>query len=574
MTTNLGRREFLGTSAAAVAGLALAGPAARAQDGLPPLRVRRNLGTLDPTRPDDQKVIDQYTQGVNLLKQRSAADWNDPRGWAVQAGLHTARCQHGSWWFFPWHRAYLYYFERMIQDAIGDPAFALPYWDWTDSTQLALPAAFRNPSSPLFDNLRVGTVNDGSDQLDWSFYDQDFGGLLNFVLNRPAFVPAFGSPQAAGFPGLERAHGPDLGHGDVEGGPHDTVHVWIGGVGPDGRGARDMGNPTFAALDPIFWLHHCNIDRLWTRWRLQDPANHLNPTDPTWGGQPFEFLRPDGQAESIAVGQVVDSRAAPLNYRYDDEPAPAPLLAVVPAFAAAPLRRTIMAMHPPAGDPGPAVHPHPDPHPLGGATLATVAPRFEVGSEPVTVSLQFAAPARATVAMAMIPRPANVAPEAHPRLLLAIEGIEFEGKAAGLVAVYLNAPKIEGDAHPDKGHAVGTFTFFAGHHHGAPAHQPALAPAPGAVAPPPPPPPPQAQPQPPPPGVAPAAAPAADAPRTQISRVFDVTEVVRKLRAAGKWDDNQLRVTLVQRPLHGKRRDIEGKVSFARATLITGGASR
>ena len=71
-----------------------------------------------------------------------------PRGWAVQAGIHTYRCQHGNWWFLPWHRAYLYYFERLIQDAIGDPTFALPYWDWTDSSQLTLPAPFRDPNSP------------------------------------------------------------------------------------------------------------------------------------------------------------------------------------------------------------------------------------------------------------------------------------------------------------------------------------------------------------------------------------------------------------------------------------------
>lgn len=45
-----------------------------------------------------------------------------------------------------------------------------------------------------------------------------------------------------------------------------------------------MGDPVTAALDPIFWLHHANIDRLWEVW-LGDNAEHVNPTDAKWPGQ-------------------------------------------------------------------------------------------------------------------------------------------------------------------------------------------------------------------------------------------------------------------------------------------------
>jgi tyrosinase len=524
------RREFL-EIAAATAGLAILGatPGARAQP--PALRVRRNLGKLDLNNPQDKKVLDQYTQGVRVLRRRSAANRNDQRGWDVQAGLHTYRCQHGDWWFLPWHRAYLYYFERMIQDAIGDPTFALPYWDWTDSSQLTLPAPFRDANSPLYDANRLPFVNDGSAQLDWSFYDQNFGGILNYVLDLTNFVPSFGSPAEGSSPGLERAHGQDLGHGDFEGGPHDSVHVWVAG-----GGRRDMGDPTFAALDPIFWLHHGNIDRLWSRWLARDPG-HLNPTSTTWRNQRFQFVNTSGQGELITVSQVLDTRSAPLNYRYDDEPAQPNLVAQAPAPQP---RREVFMMTQPAGGEAAAT--------AGIETLTTAEPRFEVGTEPFTIALKVPPSSHARIVQALAAPPRGAAPAAQPRLLLVVEGIAFEDDASGVVEVFLNAPKAEGDRWPDQVHAVGTFTLFADH-----AHEPA-------------------------PGAGARAggghqmtenAPPTDISSRRITRVFDVTETIRRLRAAGHWNESEIRVTLLRRSLHPGKRPVEGKVTFSRATIRT-----
>lgn len=502
------RRQFLGSTAGVAAGLAAFGTVSEATAKMQAVRVRRNLGTLDLTQPADRQVLDQYTAGVQVLRQRSAANWNDPRGWAVQAGLHTYRCQHGNWWFFPWHRAYLYAFERMIQDAVGDPTFALPYWDWTDSNQLTLPAAFRDPNSPLYDANRRAEVNAGTSQLDWSYYDTYFGGVLNFILTRSTFLPSFGSPAAASFPGLERSHGTEYAHGDVEGGPHDTVHVWVAG-----GGQLDMGNPVYAALDPIFWIHHCNLDRLWSRWRAADVANHLNPATPDWVNQQLQFLRPDGQAELTTVSQLLNSWNAPLGYRYDDEPAPPPAMAMAPAMAP----RMEARMNLPAPQP---------------ASLAVAELRFEVKQKPLTVSLKLTPPSHTAVVRAVTAAPVAPAPEARPRVLLVVEGITFEDQASGIVEVYLNAPQVEQGAQAPKGHAVGTFSFFAGH---------PPAPAGGGHA---------------------MAAPTA---HPRFSRAFDITETVRALQAAGTWNPNEIQVSLVRRPFD--RAVPAGKVTFSRAEL-------
>jgi tyrosinase len=80
-----------------------------------------------------------------------------------------------------------------------------------------------------------------------------------------------------------------------------------------------MGSFNTAALDPIFWLHHANIDRLWTVWRRRK-AGHLDPTEAGWlTNLSFEFHDATGQEVSFTSSQVVDTTVPLLSYRYEDE---------------------------------------------------------------------------------------------------------------------------------------------------------------------------------------------------------------------------------------------------------------
>jgi hypothetical protein len=64
------------------------------------------------------------------------------------AQMVWATCEHGDDSnFFGWHRMYLYYFERVLRWAANDDTLRLPYWDYTDSTQEAMPAAFQDVAS-------------------------------------------------------------------------------------------------------------------------------------------------------------------------------------------------------------------------------------------------------------------------------------------------------------------------------------------------------------------------------------------------------------------------------------------
>ena len=140
--------------------------------------------------------------------------------------------------------------------------------------------------------------------------DPDFAG-----------VASGGSP---GFGGVDTGfeHGGRV-HGGIETQPHDWVHGLVGGSDPQNQQIPGlMSDPDTAGLDPIFWLHHANIDRLWEVWR-RNPSTHVNPTDVDWikgpanvGGRIFSMPMPDGNRWDYTPGDMAD--LAQLDYTYDD----------------------------------------------------------------------------------------------------------------------------------------------------------------------------------------------------------------------------------------------------------------
>jgi tyrosinase len=134
--------------------------------------------------------------------------------------------------FLPWHRMFVYYFERICRSVLEDPTFTLPYWNYTSGSGV-MPALFRNPASPLFSATRNAGPNQGRSigplSADQALAIADF--------TRPGDINGFSET--------------------LDEDPHGSVHVAVG------NRTRGMGTVPWAAQDPIFWVHHCNIDRLW-----------------------------------------------------------------------------------------------------------------------------------------------------------------------------------------------------------------------------------------------------------------------------------------------------------------------
>jgi tyrosinase len=252
------------------------------------------------------------------------------------------QCQHGSWYFLPWHRGYLIAFEAIIREAVvglGGPAdWALPYWNYFKPNQDGLPPAFgsadwpdRNGDNPLFVNQRYGPNNDGDIFVPLAAVNMNALGDPDFTGVASGGSPGFGGVHT----GFE--HGGRT-HGAVESQPHDWVHGLVGGqLSPQEPGL--MSDPDTAGLDPIFWLHHANIDRLWEVWR-QNSTTHVDPSDVNWingpasiGEHAFILPMPDGQSWTYTPGEMSD--LSKLGYDYDDvspPPGPSPMVARLQRF--------------------------------------------------------------------------------------------------------------------------------------------------------------------------------------------------------------------------------------------------
>lgn len=315
----LSRRGFLTTSAlgALFASLPVELSELLAQPFDVPV-VRRNINADDDA---SRKAREDYRAAVAVLKWRPP---HDPTSWIFQANIHGYppgdferifpdegipglpfdefqrrralavqtwfTCKHGPPAFLPWHRVYLFFFERLLGAAINTPDFALPYWDWFETR--SLPIAFREPivgsqfGNALYSWERNPNINDLDPNSVRRLTDFEVSAAF---LSEPGLDGRLASPA----PGM----GPVL-----EDNPHGAVHIFVGtGLG--------MGVFEFAARDPAFWCHHCNIDRMWESWLLD--SNHRNPNDRTnpgiiaWLDTPSTFVNVDGNAITLTAEQVL-----------------------------------------------------------------------------------------------------------------------------------------------------------------------------------------------------------------------------------------------------------------------------
>jgi tyrosinase len=254
---------------------------------------RRSVRGMTANDPD----LAAYRRAVAAMKALPASD---PRNWNRFADIHRDFCPHANWYFLPWHRAYLLALERICRDLSGKADFALPYWDWT--AQRSLPPAFTagNPQSNPLNHRRPGG--------DFTLADDMVGAaVIARVLASPDFE-AFGSarPRGQNSAGAQwqRREGAKT---EFEFNPHDGVHATVGG---------DMARVATAARDPIFYLHHSNVDRIWATWNAR--GNNNSP-EANWRNFSFNdnFVNPDGTRSSAAVDELQSTPA--LGYRYDGE---------------------------------------------------------------------------------------------------------------------------------------------------------------------------------------------------------------------------------------------------------------
>ncbi len=325
------------------------------------LKQRMNIDCMDDTQLDKLRYAFRELYELNKWPE-------DARSYNNLALIHQNHCQHGWERFLPWHRIYLYEFEQALQDHCPD--VTLPYWDWTmpgykpetPEQGWIIPKSFqaRLTKKSLVFLEAHGFPPDAIDKLGKGMLGHEYVSPHQFFAavtdaigaeyvtgdHRKRFIDALLDANSLWYPLRYPAeyhdgqgnttintvihyHYPtaedieqilslrtfrDFGGGSsyddafgfIDQNPHNTLHIWTGGMNPDTPPANapqdrnksvkvvgrrfhtrddmysqpdlgDMFSNLTASYDPVFWPIHSNVDRLWAEWQQLHPNS--NPVD-------------------------------------------------------------------------------------------------------------------------------------------------------------------------------------------------------------------------------------------------------------------------------------------------------
>jgi tyrosinase len=350
-----------------------------------------------------------FTKGSTTKSAEIARLYPEPSAWRDLAVAMWNTCQAHSRgqvedYFLPWHRMFVYFFESIVRAVAEDDTFTLPYWNYSTcdaALRGVLPTEFRLPDDPLYEPLFVDKrnpgVNDGV-----PIQEGEPGDPLSLDALEECIYESDDAVQ-----GFNLA---------LDSGLHGNIHVLVGG-------SQNMGAVPWAAGDPIFWMHHCNIDRLWASWNA---GGRQNLADPDFLAQTFVFADADGQRVVAKIGDFL--AIAPLGYAYDHlEPVP----------PCPPAEETLEPLVLHAASAGPIR--------LGQrATAVALASPPGAESEPLAVRVEQV--------------------EEDRRLLLVLRGLATQLQPGVLYHVYLQLPA-GADGQPAEEHLVGSINFFDAEEH-------------------------------------------------------------------------------------------------------------
>jgi tyrosinase len=249
------------------------------------LTLRSSIEGLEGVPNGLDALRDAYSKMQQLTDNRGWTYWASIHGFNQYLCWHHGRVGMGDQLpydlFLPWHRAYLLYFEHTFRDQ--NDAAALPWWDWTsdNSHNVGIPNSYS-----------VAQVNGNDNPLasgPMSAIPPDDARQTQRAPDDPGNLPTPDQVQA--LMGLGNFVDFSNQLQDI----HDNIHGWVGG---------DMGVVATSAFDPIFWSHHCMIDRVWYLWQLQNGINNI----------PADYLDKALSPFALTVQDVLDINR--LGYEY------------------------------------------------------------------------------------------------------------------------------------------------------------------------------------------------------------------------------------------------------------------
>jgi len=283
--------------------------------------------------PEAKKDLEALDKAIGIMKSKGC---DDPLSWYYQGAIHwipdsiagknklcdsyqTSKNLKTAWdncthlgkgegiHFLVWHRMYIYHFEKIVRKLSGDNEFALPYWGYTNEqdsiNQRTLPSPFRDKKSNLYQFARVDSLLNGL-----PISGDAVRGLDLSKLNEYTTYALYNK--------------------NINEAPHGLMHDYIG-FGNDTLGKLKyneiwqqktdgmMAEVPTAAFDPIFWLHHSNIDRIWQQWTNSANGQQVLIDELKKAPWDYTFFDENGKKVTYTIEQVV-AMLYKMDYDFDD----------------------------------------------------------------------------------------------------------------------------------------------------------------------------------------------------------------------------------------------------------------
>jgi hypothetical protein len=324
---------------------------------------------------DTPRLVESLRRGVREMKKRKPSD---PLSWFYQAAIHGVQldpmdpgskyykaaldsdpdlakvdqrfwnqCPHfgqNSADFLPWHRAYVFHFEQILREHTGESDFSLPYWNYEPTANRKFPKILG------VEHLDGNLDNNAEENINPLFLKERDFYLTYYEHSRIPNMPLleltdavvdislpmatdvfFGETEDTGLGGGIADDNPST-RGLLESYPHDNIHRIVGGLIPggttiieqDGKSVEvdvtgAMAAPETAAFDPIFLLHHTNIDRLWVEWSCIPGKQWGKIPSASWFQQrPWFFFDAKGNCINAPRAAYFDHIKLGIRYKYED----------------------------------------------------------------------------------------------------------------------------------------------------------------------------------------------------------------------------------------------------------------
>jgi tyrosinase len=409
------------------------------------LRVRQSALEL----PAADEVFRKYAEAVKAMHELPSSD---RRSWRRQAEIHPNYCAHGTTVFLPWHRHYITQFEKICGELIGDPSFALPYWDWTYQGGRA-PDAF-------FDLRELDVTHwkdDGTGDFPMNWGPVDTRGTRGMGKGQRLQDDRLrgGNFTATRISRIKRAPQYEIFRSQLETAPHNSGHLVVGGN--DGHMVSGL-----SPLDPLFWLHHCNVDRLWAEWQVA--GNRTPRFDSIFERQ---FCDAAGNPVDLDADMAVDFER--LGFTYDSMAAFGGPAALV-AMAGVPKERVFSASA--AGgveelrigavdvtETLPVNAPTVFSIPVQRLAETLAETETVVNAELPSVAAMRTFRGTAEAALAGFGKPRRV----RKRVYAVIRNARADSSSSPAVNVFLNCPYLTAETPYTDDHFAGSFSFFGAH---------------------------------------------------------------------------------------------------------------